>query len=158
MKKKLAALLAVAMLASTMLAGCGAEKQDDPVEPASSEAIVSEPASEPASAEDVTESSEPAPETANSDYLSWTSKEYSAASDEEKTEAVIAFTIYTSNAMGLEITEEMFRASLSDETVKSQLDSTKAQIETSLKTIPDTSLKEIADLGISALQSNSDTE
>ena len=67
-------------------------------------------------------------------------------------EAIIAVTIYTSNAMGIELTEDMLRASMETDTVKQQLETSKEQIETSMKAVPDKTFKEVLDLGLGVLK------
>lgn len=161
MKKRLLALIMAATMAVTVMVGCGEKKPDDVGSKAtSSQAEPSQPEEDTSSKAE--ESSEPAEDTsseagekvegADSKYLSWTYKEYEAASEEEQMEAIIAVTIYTSNAMGIELTEDMLRASMETDTVKQQLETSKEQIETSMKAVPDKTFKEVLDLGLGVLK------
>jgi hypothetical protein len=161
MKKKLALLLATAILAVSLMAGCGITKITDTAQNPVSEETVSESTSsqsESSQPESQQAESVTTPENADSEYLSWTSTEYSAASDEEKTEAVIAFAVYTCQLMDMDyITEDLLRSTLEDESVKAQMETSKQQIESSLELIPNMTLKEIADMGVSVLQSGDDS-
>lgn len=162
MKKRLLALIMAATMAVTVMVGCGEKKPDDVGSKAtSSQAESSQPEEDTSSKAE--ESSEPAEDTSSkteetsktegteSKYLSWTYKEYEAASEEEQMEAIIAVTIYTSNAMGIELTEDMLRASMETDTVKQQLETSKEQIETSMKAVPDKTFKEVLDMGLALL-------
>lgn len=127
MKKNLVVMLGIStMLMAGVVTGCGKTEAVAPTTSVSAEASTEAETSTSAETSSEAETSADAETTvsanadASSEYLSWTGKEWAAASDEEK-EAVAKFYLLetiklTAQAAGQEYTDEM-EASITDEMV-----------------------------------------
>lgn len=79
-------------------------------------------------------------------YLSWTSEDYNAASDEEKTEALIAYVLYD----GI-VYQGVTDLTADDVKNEPEFESLRGVLENSITSLPDTSLQEICDMGHSTV-------
>ncbi|RGY99289.1 hypothetical protein [Clostridium sp. AM58-1XD] len=160
MKKRLVLLVAAITAVSMWAQGCSkpAEKAE------TTEAVTTEAASaEETTAEETTEAEETeAAEAAASEsaipaeyekYLSWTSNEWSSASDEEKSEGVVAYVLYDA------IVYQGVKGLTAEEVKKEpQLAQIRPMLENSFANMGDRTMKEICDLGHSTTVSLDDID
>lgn len=164
MKKKLLVLVMTGMMAASVLTACGDKEAAAPA--ATETAAAAESTVEASTPAETTEAatSEAATTEATTgedkaltnfdEYLGWTGTEWSAASDEEKLNAAIAYSVYTTEAITGEsfdaetkaLTVEQMRIAEDIQDVVDQLDST-------LPSFPDSSIKDLADEGVKQINS-----
>lgn len=169
MKKKLLVLLMTSVVAAGSITACGSKTAETT---AAETTTVAESMSEAESAdtEAAAESEETSAEAeaavdgdfaANYDtYLSWTGKEWSAASDADKENAAIAYSVYLMEALSgqefdkNEITENLDAAKASGQlpNLIKQLDDNFTSMDMSLKEFVDMAAEQMADLTSQAAQ------
>ncbi len=151
MKKALSLVLATLMLVF-VFAGCTVNVGDSGSQNDSSDVSISDSSADDSSSESsVDDSSSESSETTtgNTDYLSWTAEDWDAASQTEKENCTLAYLMYIAELMGQDdlVTEDMMRP---------QIENTIDAVELLFNTMElggFNSLKEAADAGFSALQS-----
>lgn len=157
-KKRVALLAAVLMAVSMWTQGCSkSAAETTAAETTAEETTVEETTAKEEAAEalegGVSEEAETSAETGipaeYEKYLSWTLKEYTEASDEEKTEALVAYILYD----GI-IYQKVEGLTAEDVKAEPELESLRSVIETSLSTAEGKTLQEICDLGHSTVSIN----
>lgn len=156
-KKRVALLAAVLMAVSMWTQGCSKSAAETMAETTAEETTVEETTAKEEAAEalegGVSEAAETSAETGipaeYEKYLSWTLKEYTEASDEEKTEALVAYILYD----GI-IYQKVEGLTAEDVKAEPELESLRSVIETSLSTAEGKTLQEICDLGHSTVSIN----
>lgn len=119
MKKRVVVMMLAFALSLGTMTGCGDKASEEP-------ATKTEASETKDDAEDTKAPEEEKKDTKeNSDYSSWTGKEWNAASDEEKKEAsryfLVETTKATAEAAGQEWTEQMESAAITDQAVEAEI-------------------------------------
>jgi len=153
MKKHVLLLAAALTTIGLGLQGCGGKEASAPTTAAATEAettTAAETTAEETTEEETTEAAKPA-DTATGipseyeAYLDWTADDWAAASDEEKSEAVVAYVLYDGIVyQGItDLTPEMVKE-------EPELDQLYAIVEAGISSSGGSTLKEICDLGHSS--------
>lgn len=160
MKKKLLVFLMVGVMAAFTLTACGSKETAAATEAATTvEAVTEAATTEAETTEAETAAADAAAEedaviAKYDEYLAWTDKEWSAANEEEKLNAAIAYSVYVTEALGVEEFDDNTKALIvaemrkTDEVknVVSQLDTTFPALKVSIKEFADTGIQEVNNL------------
>lgn len=158
MKKRLLVLAMVGIMSASVLTACGGKETatTTAVETtvAAAETTTAAAAETTTAAADAAAAEEDKAITNYDEYLTWTNTEWSAADDEEKLNAAIAYSVYTTEAMSGQafddetkaLTVEQMRAA---ETIMNVVN----ELDTTLPSFADKSLKDFADTAVEQVNS-----
>lgn len=157
MKKKLLVLAMAGVLAASVLTACGGKEtaattvaaETTVAETTEAETTEAETA-EAETEEDAT--SEDKALTNFDEYLSWTNKEWSAADGDEKLNAAIAYSVYTTEAIGgVAFDDETKALTIQQMRDSEDIQNVVDQLDTTMPSFADKSLKDFADTGVAEI-------
>lgn len=142
MKKKLLVLAMAGVMTASLLTACGGKE--------TTATTAATETSAAATAEDETTEAEAADTAIDFDkYLGWTAKEYTAADDEEKLNAAIVYSVYTTEALsGVTFDDETKALTIEEMRKSPDIKNVVTELETALPTLADQTIKDLADTGV----------
>lgn len=149
MKKKLLVLAMAGVMTASLLTACGG-KETTVTTAATETTVAATTAAETTEAETTKADASEATTALDFDkYLGWTAKEYTAANDEEKLNAAIVYSVYTTEALSGETFDDETKA-LTIEQMRTSPDikNVVTQLDTTLPTFADKTIKDLADTGV----------
>lgn len=160
MKKKLLVLVMTGIMTASVLTACGNKEAAT----TATEASIAETtaAAETTEATETTEAGTTEADTAAEaaagedkaltnfdEYLTWTNKEWSAANDEDKLNAAIVYSVYTTEAISGETYDDETKALVIEQMkAADDIKNVVNQLNTTLPSFADKSLKDFADIGV----------
>lgn len=164
MKKKLLVLAMTGVITASLLTACGGKETaaTTAVETTTMTEIVTTAETTDAETTEATDA-ETATEVAGEEdqaitnydeYLSWTSEEWTAASDEDKLSAAIVYSVYTTEAIGGEAFDAETKALVIQQMREAEdIQNVVDQLDATLPSFADKSIKDFADVGVEQINS-----
>lgn len=158
MKKKLLVLVMTGVMTASLLTACGGKETTTATTAVETTVAETTTTAETTEAEVTEESTETKADAsleedaaiANFDeYLSWTSAEWTAASDDEKLNAAIVYSVYTTEAIGGQTFDAETKAMVIQQMREAEdIQNVVVQLDATLPSFADKTIKEFADAGV----------
>lgn len=171
MKKKLLVLAVAGIMSASVMTACGGKETAattvaDTTTVTATTAAETTATAETTAAEATTEAAEATEEdkaiTNFDEYISWTNKEWEAADDEEKLNAAIAYSVYTTEQIqllgGVAADEETRALSVAEMRKAPDIMNVVDQLTTTLPSFADMSLKSFADTAVEQIKVTMESE
>lgn len=159
MKKKLLVLAMAGVMTASLLTACGGKETATTtaaVESTVAETTVAETTVAETTEAEATEEAAAAEEdkafTNFDEYLTWTNKEWSVANDDEKLNAAIAYSVYTTEALsGMTFDDETKALTIQEMRAAEDIQNVVNQLDATMPSFADKSLKDFADTGVAEI-------